>query len=254
MSAIGQRTGYALTHEWINQSHRGDVMSRSIDRSPVRFPDLHPEGRFLRTFYNQQKIGSTDEPLSRGAYHRLFVVPLTLTESMWSPVNREATPATGQLARMLTKMQHGGVLGTFLSHSMRYVEVDLSPAEDGHYLLFSPMHENLALNMDKLRELHATTDKPRWRLDRGDLHDLKHSGDMSSHFNRVRLRGAKFPYEYHRTKLAGKPGGIGCRPIFAMRVPWLDIPVATANARCIDLISFKTTWPRAMRTHAVFRP
>ena len=120
MSAIGQRTSYALTHlDGLINPTRGDVMTRSTERAPVRFPDIHPEGRILRALYNQQRVGSTDEPLAKGAYHRIFVVPLTLTESVPSI---ERHDCIGELARILTRMQHGGVLGTFLSHSMRYVE------------------------------------------------------------------------------------------------------------------------------------
>ena len=33
-------------------------------------------------------------------------------------------------------------------------------------------------------------------------HDPRHSVDMSGHFNRVRLIGAKFPHEYHQTRRA----------------------------------------------------
>ena len=165
MAAIGQRTHYALTHlDGLINPTRGEVMTRSIEQDPVRFPSLHPEGFMLRDLYTRQTIGSTGEQMPKLGYHRLFVVPVTLTQSMWSPVNRAATQATGRLARALTRLRHGGVLGTLLSHSMRYVEVDLSPAGDGHYLLYSPMHENLALKLDKLKELHETPGRPQWRL------------------------------------------------------------------------------------------
>ena len=129
MAAIGQRTHYALTHlDGLINPTRGEVMTRSIEQAPVRFPSLHPEGFMLRDLYTRQTIGSTGEQMPKLGYHRLFVVPVTLTQSMWSPVNRAATQATGRLARALTRLRHGGVLGTLLSHSMRYVEVDLSPA------------------------------------------------------------------------------------------------------------------------------
>ena len=50
MSSIGQRTGYALTHlDGLINPTRGVVMTESIKGGPVRFPDIHPEGRILRT-------------------------------------------------------------------------------------------------------------------------------------------------------------------------------------------------------------
>ena len=60
--------------------------------------------------------------------------------------------------------------------------------QDGHYLLYGPC-ENLALKLDKLKELHETPTAPV-EVDRKAIsHDPRHSVDMSGHFNRVRLTG-----------------------------------------------------------------
>jgi len=189
--AIGQRTNYGMMHlDGLVNPSRSEVMTRDETKEPVRFQDMRPEGILLHRQYQHHSLGDTDEPTARGAHHRIFLVPVTLTKSMWSPVNRKSTAASGSLARNLTSMQHGGVYGSFLSHTMRYVEMDLSAAEDGHYLLFSPMNENLTFNQEALARSQDLNDREisHWQLSRDAVaHDPNSSVDLSGYYNTISL-------------------------------------------------------------------
>lgn len=125
VTAVGQRTGWALRHldGAINPSRSNLVP----DGNAVIFAN-QPLGVEVRNAYQATTLGD-GRGISNNGYQRLFIIPIGLSQSMWTS---EALNGPD----IFPETNRAGRYAFLLSHSGRYAEVDLHQAEDAHYVVY----------------------------------------------------------------------------------------------------------------------
>ena len=190
VTVVGQRTGYALRH--IDGAANPSRSNLVPNGGAVIFANSDL-GREVRSAYQMNTLGD-GRPLGTNGYQRLFFIPIALTQSMWTSQARNGPD-------MLPETHRQGVYAFFLSHSNRYVEIDLHQQEDAHYVLYLPMNEQIARDPALMaRILRNEFSRPdTWAQKRlaWDF-DTDVTPDVSGLHHRVTLRaGAQFPYEHN---------------------------------------------------------
>ncbi len=190
VTVVGQRTGYALRH--IDGAANPSRSNLVPNGNAVIFANSEL-GREVRSAYQMNTLGD-GRPLGTNGYQRLFFIPIALTQSMWTSQARNGPD-------VLPETNRQGVYAFFLSHSNRYIEVDLHQQEDAHYVLYLPMNEQIARDpalMGRIlrNEFSRAETWAQKRLAWDFETDV--TPDVSGLHHRVTLRaGAEFPYEHN---------------------------------------------------------
>ncbi len=190
VTAVGQRTGWALQHldGAVNPS-RSNLIP---DGGSVIFAN-NDVGLQVRAAYNANTLGD-GRPLGINGYQRLFMIPIALTQSMW-------TSATVTGVDPFLETSRKGRYAFLLSHSGRYAEVDLHHIEDGQYVLYLPMNEQIARDPALTAQINqgAFTPAQTWAKKRLALaFDVDATPDVSGNHHHATLsNGAEFPYEHN---------------------------------------------------------
>lgn len=175
VTAVGARTAWAMQH-----------LDGAINPSRSNL--------FPTNASHSDALNAAVESAYTAKWQRLFSLPLGLASSMWLSGMRSGIDR-------LPEVHRPGRYAFIMSHSRRYLEVDLHQHEDGHYLLYLPMNEQIVRDPQRVADaLAIQLDEAGWSAaHRAAVRfDPNHTPDVSGFAQHASLSGdAAFPFEHH---------------------------------------------------------